>query len=64
MVSMIRWEPFRELVTLRQAMDRLFEESFVRPSRFLSLLGEEVHPAIDMHQTADEVVIKASLPNP
>ena len=64
MVSMIRWEPFRGLVTLRQAMDRLFEESFVRPFRFLSLLGEEVHPAIDMHQTADEVVIKASLPNP
>ncbi len=61
-MSMIRWEPFRELVSLRQAMDRLFEESFVRPSRFLRLLGEEVHPAIDMHQTANEVVIRAALP--
>jgi len=59
---MIRWEPFRELVSLRQAMDRLFEESFVRPSRFLSLLGEEARPAIDMHQTANEVVVKAALP--
>jgi len=61
-MSMIRWEPFRELVSLRQAMDRLFEESFVRPSRFISLLGEEAHPAIDMHQTPNEVVVKAALP--
>jgi len=61
-VSMIRWEPFRELMTLRQAMDRLFEESFVRPSRFLGLLSAEVHPTIDMYQTPNEVVIKAALP--
>ena len=29
-MSMIRWEPFRELMSLRQAMDRLFEERFWR----------------------------------
>lgn len=26
-----RWEPMREFVTLRDAMDRLFEDSFVQP---------------------------------
>ena len=31
MTNLVRWEPFRELMSLREAMDRLFEESFVRP---------------------------------
>ena len=29
--SIVRWEPLREMMTLREAMDRLFEDSFVRP---------------------------------
>ena len=28
-----RWDPFREAVTLREAMDRLFEDSFVPSGR-------------------------------
>jgi hypothetical protein len=35
-----RWQPFNELMSLRQAMDKLFEDSFVRPSRALADLGE------------------------
>lgn len=61
-MSMIRWEPFPELMSLRQAMDRLFEDSFIRPSRLVSLLGETLTPAIDMYQTPTEVVVKANLP--
>jgi len=57
-----RWQPFSELTSLRQAMDRLFEDSFVRPSRFLSNLGEAAAPALDVYQTANEVVVKAALP--
>jgi HSP20 family protein len=60
---MIRWgEPFSELVTLRQAMDKLLEDSFVRPSRFLAGFAEAGAPAIDAYQTANEVVVKASVP--
>ena len=61
-MNLIRWEPFGELMSLKQAMDRLFEESFVRPSRALSLLGEGAAVPIDMYQTDNEVVVKASLP--
>ena len=57
-----RWQPFSELMSLRQAMDRLFEDSFVRPSRLLGTLGEAAAPAIDIYQTPDEVVVKAALP--
>lgn len=61
-MSMIRWEPFRELMSLRQAMERLFEESFIRPSRLLGLIGGEEKLPIDMYQTANEVVVKVAVP--
>ncbi len=60
-MSMQRWEPAREMMSLRNAMDRLFEESYVRPSSWWLEEGEEA-PALDMYQTENEVIIKASLP--
>jgi HSP20 family protein len=57
-----RWHPFTELMSLRQAMDRLFEDSFVRPSRALETIGELAAPALDVYQTPSEVVVKAALP--
>jgi len=57
-----RWQPFSELMSLRQAMDRLFEDSFVRPSRILTTLGEAAAPALDVYQTPNEVVVKTALP--
>jgi HSP20 family protein len=57
-----RWQPFSELMSLRQAMDSLFQDSFVRPSRALAALGEVTVPALDVFQTPNEVVVKATLP--
>lgn len=57
-----RWQPFSELMSLRQAMDKLFEDSFVRPSRALAALGEVTVPALDVFQTPNEVVVQATLP--
>lgn len=57
-----RWHPLTDLMSLRQAMDRLFEDSFVRPSRALAAIGEVAAPALDVYQTANEVVVKAALP--
>ncbi|HSO13206.1 MAG TPA: Hsp20/alpha crystallin family protein [Anaerolineales bacterium] len=59
MSNLIRWEPAREMMTLREAMDRLFDDAFTRP---LSLRDAWSVPAIDMYQTDDEIVVKASLP--
>lgn len=61
-MNVIRWEPFGGLISLRQAMDRLFEESFVRPSHVWGLFGGGAQPPIDMYQTPHEAVVKASLP--
>jgi len=61
MASLIKWEPFSDLVSLRDAMDRLFEESFVRMRGWPSLFGAETL-AIDMYETPDSVVIKTAVP--
>ena len=52
-----RWHPFTDLMSLRQAMDRLFEDSFVRPSRTLTGLAEAGEPVMDIYQTPNEVVV-------
>jgi len=59
MSNLIRWEPMREMMTLREAMDRLFDDAFTSP---LSLSAVSALPAIDLYQTADEVVMRATLP--
>jgi len=61
-MNLIRWQPFSDMVTLRQAMDRLFEDSFVRPSQLTAAFGEGAGVPIDMYQTDDSVTVKASLP--
>ena len=59
-MTLMRWEPFRELITLREAMDRLFDEAFTRPLGLLEGWGSL--PLVDMYQTDNEVVVKATLP--
>ena len=59
MSNLIRWEPAREMMTLREAMDHLFDDAFTRP---LSLTREPALPAVDMYQTDDEIVVKAAIP--
>ncbi len=59
MTNLIRWEPEREMMSLREAMDRLFDDAFTRP---LGLTEGRHDPALDMYQTDDDVVVKATLP--
>ena len=60
MSNLTRWEPVREMMTLREAMDRLFDDAFTRPINLRD--GGWTSPAIDMYQTDDEVVVRAALP--
>lgn len=60
MSNLIRWEPAREMMTLRDAMDRLFDDAFTRPLRLND--GHWSVPAVDMYQTDNEIVVKAAIP--
>ena len=59
MSDLTRWEPARQMMTLREAMDRLFDDAFTRP---FGLDGVSGMPAIDLYQDNDQVVVKAALP--
>ena len=63
MTNLTRWEPTREMMTLREAMDRLFDDAFTRPFSLTREGGSTwSSPAIDMYQTDNDVVVKADLP--
>jgi HSP20 family protein len=59
-----RPSPFGELVTLRQAMDRLFEDSFIRPGRWQQATTGDPSGLLplDVRMTGDELVVHAQLP--
>jgi HSP20 family protein len=62
MSNLIRWEPMSEMVTLRDAMDRLFNEAFTRPWGLMDGGRGAGMPALDMYQTDDDVVVKVAVP--
>lgn len=62
MASLVRWEPVRDLVSLREAMDRLVEESFVRPGVGRLPPSDTVSLPLDMYETDDAVVVKSAIP--
>ena len=59
MSNITRWEPFRDLVSVRKDMDRLFDEFFTVPAATSS--GWSM-PMVDMYQTEDEIVVRATMP--
>ena len=56
-----RTSPFGDLLTLRQAMDRLFEESYVRPGTWWRSDTQGVLP-LDVIATKEALVVKAAVP--
>ena len=61
-MSMVRWEPFKDLMTLREAMDRLFEDSMVRPGPRWTATEARCELLLDVYTTGEELVIVASVP--
>ena len=57
-MSMIRWEPFRDFMTLRQAMDRLFEESVGRPT---TAPFAAVYTPCDVWETPNELFVRLAV---
>src|SRR5262245_10807465 len=58
-MALERWEPFRDVVSLRDAVNSLFQESFVRPTGLFSG-GQGVLP-VDVCETEGEFRVKAPL---
>ncbi|MCX6027767.1 MAG: Hsp20/alpha crystallin family protein [Chloroflexi bacterium] len=62
MAELVKWEPFREMTSLHDAMGRLFEESFLRPGWFGGWEPAASALPVDVYETDDHVVVKATVP--
>jgi HSP20 family protein len=54
-------DPFREAISLHDAMNALLQESFVRPTNLLAQDGSATLP-LDVSETESDFVIKAAVP--
>lgn len=61
-MAVIRWDPFRELSTLQDRMNRLFEEANHGTRGSDSASSSVWSPAVDIRETADEIVVTAEIP--
>lgn len=59
-MSIQRWDPWRDIISLREAMNSLLEDSFARPRAELSAMTTGM--AIDLRETDDAYVVETVLP--
>lgn len=59
-MSTNRWDPWRDIVSLREAMNSLLEESFVRPRPGFAPASGGV--ALDVKETDDQFLVIVPLP--
>jgi len=60
MANLTRFDPFADMLSLREAMNQLLEESFVSPARGTS--GGSVNMPLNVSETADAFVVEAVVP--
>ncbi len=60
-MAMDRWDPFREMLTLREAVDRLFQQSVSGTGQLLSNLRPESIP-MDVVEQDDAFEVRAAVP--
>jgi len=62
MMAIVRWDPFRDLISIQDRMNRLFEQTLARTREEEGIAASTWMPAVDTYETPDQVVMKAELP--
>ena len=60
-MAIARYSPLSDIVSLRDAMDQLFQESFIRPNGWSAMSGQVSMP-VDLWETKDAYHLHADLP--
>ena len=61
-MTIARFTPLTDVVSLREAMDRLFEDSFIRPNGWTPSNGQPLAVPVDLWETNDAYHLRADLP--
>jgi HSP20 family protein len=61
-MSISRIDPMQDIVSLRDAMDRLFQDSFIRPSNWTGLSAGAIAVPCDLWETKDSYQLRADVP--
>lgn len=63
MSRIVRWDPFREMVSVRNQMDQLVDEFFRSPAEWQrDEFNGYMRLALDVSENDDDYVVRASLP--
>ena len=62
-MAIIRWDPFRDLVTLRDRMNRLFEDAVsTARSEEKDMISSAWAPAVDIYEDDNQLVLTVEVP--
>jgi len=61
-MAIIRWDPFRDMSTLREKMNRLFEDAFTGRAEDKEIVSSAWAPAVDIYENENELVLTAEIP--
>lgn len=62
-MAIIRWDPFRDLVSLRDRMNRLFEDAVsTARSGEKDMISTAWAPAVDIYEDENQLVLTAEVP--
>jgi HSP20 family protein len=61
-MTLVKWEPFRDLMAMQDRMTRLFDETLGRLSRERWVPRGAWSPPVDIIERGNEIVLKVDLP--
>lgn len=61
-MAIVRWDPFRDLITIREKMNPLFEEAVISRGEEKDLVSSSWTPTVDIFETENELVLSAEVP--
>ena len=61
-MNIIRWTPFRDLVTVREKMNNIFEEAFISRGEEKDMVASTWTPSVDIYENENELVLSAEAP--
>lgn len=61
-MAIVRWEPFRDLVTTQESFNRLFNQTFSQLFEGSEPGVRTWTPTVDVYETEQNLVLKAELP--